>query len=233
MLKILKSQWYDNLGLNLQTYYLGGFTSMFNSKKPDPFFEGLLNIAKNVQQGANFAKESTITNVADLKQIQIKMKSYETAGDKLIHELIVKLNESFMTPIEREDILALAIKLDDILDGIENTVAHFEMYSFTEVNQYMRDFVDYIAKSSDEAVKAMELLNKKDLIGMRQHAILIKDYERECDEIFRNSITELFQTEKDPIRLIMFKDLYEQLEEIADFCQNVANTIESIIMRNA
>ncbi|MEK4629210.1 MAG: DUF47 family protein [Solibacillus sp.] len=206
---------------------------MFNSKKPDPFFEGLLNIAKNVQQGANYAKESTITNVADLKQIQIKMKSYETAGDKLIHELIVKLNDSFMTPIEREDILALAIKLDDILDGIENTIAHFEMYSFTEVNQYMRDFVDYIAKSSDEAVKAMELLNKKDLIGMRQHAILIKDYERECDEIFRKSITELFQTEKDPIRLIMFKDLYEQLEEIADFCQNVANTIESIIMRNA
>lgn len=134
---------------------------MFNSKKPDPFFEGLLNIAKNVQQGANYAKESTITTVSELKQIQIKMKSYETAGDKLIHELIVKLNDSFMTPIEREDILSLAIKLDDILDGIENTIAHFEMYSFTEVNQYMRDFVDYIAKSSDEAVKAMELLNKK------------------------------------------------------------------------
>lgn len=57
---------------------------MFNSKKPDPFFEGLLNIAKNVQQGANFAKECTISNIADLKQIQIKMKSYETAGDKLI-----------------------------------------------------------------------------------------------------------------------------------------------------
>ena len=206
---------------------------MFNSKKPDPFFEGLLNIAKNVQQGANFAKECTITNIADLKQIQIKMKSYETAGDKLIHELIVKLNDSFMTPIEREDILALAIKLDDILDGIENTIAHFEMYAFTEVNQHMRDFVDYIAKSSDEAVKAMELLNKKDLLGMRQHAILIKDYERECDEIFRKSITELFQTEKDPIRLIIFKDLYEQLEDIADYCQNVANTIESIIMRNA
>ena len=206
---------------------------MFSSKKPDPFFEGLLNIAKNVQQGANYAKECTITTNADLKQIQIKMKSYETAGDKLIHDLIVKLNDSFMTPIEREDILSLAIKLDDILDGIENTIAHFEMYAFTEVNQYMREFVDYIAKSSDEAVKAMELLNKKDLVGMRQHAILIKDYERECDEIFRKSITELFRVEKDPIRLIMFKDLYQQLEEIADYCQNVANTIETIIMRNA
>ena len=206
---------------------------MFSSKKPDPFFEGLLNIAKNVQQGANYAKECTIGTIADLKQIKIKMKSYETAGDKLIHDLIVKLNDSFMTPIEREDILSLAIKLDDILDGIENTIAHFEMYAFTEVNQYMRDFVDYIAKSTDEAVKAMELLNKKDLVGMRQHAILIKDYERECDEVFRKSIKELFLVEKDPIRLIKFKDLYEQLEDIADYCQNVANTIETIIMRNA
>ena len=121
---------------------------MFSSKKPDPFFEGLLNIAKNVQQGANYAKECTIAKVADLKQIQIKMKSYETAGDKLIHDLIVKLNDSFMTPIEREDILSLAIKLDDVLDGIENTIAHFEMYAFTEVNQYMRGFVDYIASFS-------------------------------------------------------------------------------------
>lgn len=206
---------------------------MFSSKKADPFFEALLNIAKNVQQGANYAQECKIENVSDLKQISIKMKSYETAGDKLVQELIAKLNDAFMTPIEREDILALAIKLDDILDGIENTLAHFEMYSFTEVNEAMNQFVDYIAKSTDEAVKAMELLNKKDLLGMRQHAILIKDYERECDEIFRSSIKELFLTEKDPIRVIMFKDLYEQLEEIADYCQNVANTIETIIMRNA
>lgn len=58
-----------------------------------------------------------------------------------------------MTPIEREDILALAIKLDDILDGIENTIAHFEMYAFTDLNQHMHNFLDYIAKSSDEAVK--------------------------------------------------------------------------------
>ncbi|MER1985370.1 MAG: DUF47 family protein [Solibacillus sp.] len=206
---------------------------MFSSKKADPFFEALLNIAKNVQQSANYAQECKIDNVSDLKQISIKMKSYETAGDKLVQELIAKLNDAFMTPIEREDILALAIKLDDILDGIENTFAHFEMYSFIEINDKMNQFVSFIAKSTDEAVKAMELLNKKDLVGMRQHAILIKDYERECDEVFRSSIKELFLIEKDPIRVIMFKDLYEQLEEIADYCQNVANTIETIIMRNA
>ncbi|MEE1130056.1 MAG: DUF47 family protein [Caryophanon sp.] len=206
---------------------------MFSSKKPDPFFSALLKIAQNVQESMHFANDCRIDSPASLKEISIKMKSYETAGDKLIHELIVELNKAFLTPIEREDILALAIRLDDILDGIENTIAHFEMYSFTEVNEQMRQFLKYITLSADEAVKAMESLNRKDLVGMRQHAILIKDYERECDEIFRSSIKQLFLTEKDPIRLIIFKDIYEQFEEIADFCQNVANTIESIIMRNA
>lgn len=206
---------------------------MFSSKKPDPFFAALLKIAQNVQESMHYAHDCKIDSAASLKEISIKMKSFETAGDKLIHELIVELNKAFLTPIEREDILALAIKLDDILDGMENTIAHFEMYSFTEVNDQMRQFLKYITLSTDETVKAMESLNRKDLVGMRQHAILIKDYERECDEIFRSSIKQLFLTEKDPIRLIIFKDIYEQFEEIADFCQNVANTIESIIMRNA
>lgn len=206
---------------------------MFSSKKQDPFFSALLKIAENMREGIQYANDFRIETVADLKEISIRMKQYETAGDKLIHELIVMLNKSFMTPIEREDILSLAIRMDDVLDGAEGTIAHFEMFSLTEIDESMRDFLAYIAKSTDEIVKAMELLNKKDLVGMRQHAILIKDYERECDEVLRSSIKKLFLNEKDPIRLIKFKDIYEQLEEIADYCQTVANTIETIIMRNA
>lgn len=206
---------------------------MFSSKKSDPFFLALHKIAENVQEAVHYANDYRIETVADLKEISIRMKEYETAGDKLIHELIVMLNKSFMTPIEREDILALANCMDDVLDGAEGCIAHFEMFSFTEIDQSMRDFLGYITKSADEIVKAMDLLNKKDLVGMRQNSILIKDYERECDEVLRSSIKQLFYKEKDPIRLIKFKDIYEQLEEIADYCQNVANTIETIIMRNA
>ncbi len=210
-----------------------GGISMFNSKKQDPFFSALHKIAENMREAVHYANDYRIETVTDLKEISIKMKEYETAGDKLIHELIVKLNKAFLTPIEREDILALAIRMDDILDGTEGCIAHFEMFSHIEIDESMRDFLGYITKSADEIVKAMELLKNKDLVGMRQNAILIKDYERECDEVLRSSIKKLFLNEKDPIRLIKFKDLYEQLEEIADYCQNVANTIETIIMRNA
>lgn len=206
---------------------------MFNSRKQDPFFVSLQEIAENMREAIHYANDYKIQSVADLKELSVRMKKYETDGDDLIHNLIVMLNKSFMTPIEREDILALANKMDDVLDGAEQCIAHFEMFSFTEVDDSMRSFMHYISKSADEIVAAMEHLNKKNLLAMREHIILIKDYERECDEISRSSTKQLFLNEKDPIRLIKFRDIYNQLEDIADFCQDVANTLETIIMRNA
>lgn len=206
---------------------------MFSSKKTDPFFAALLAIAENVQEAMHYANDFKVQNAADLKEVSIKLKNYETAGDELIHDLIARLNKSFMTPIEREDIFQLAFKMDDVIDGVEAFVAHLEMYSLTEINEYIQKFMDNIVKSSDEIVKAMQLLARKKLEAMRDHAVLIKEYERICDEVFRTSIKQLFITEQDPIRIIQFKDIYEQLEDIADHCQDVANTIETIIMRNA
>ncbi|MGX9136323.1 DUF47 domain-containing protein [Rummeliibacillus sp. JY-2-4R] len=206
---------------------------MFSSKREDPFFSALLKIAQNVNEATHYADDFKITGVADLKELSVTLKKYETDGDMLIHELIQMLNKSFMTPIEREDILELAVRMDDVLDGIEGCVAHFEMFSLTEVDEYMKSFLKYIVLSTDEIAKAMEHLTNKNLINMRDHAILIKDYERKCDEVLRTSIKQLFLHEKDPIRIIQFKDIYEQLEEVADYCQNIANSMDTIIMRNA
>ena len=206
---------------------------MFSLRKTDPFFTALLTIAEHVQESVHYAHDFKIHNVADLKEVSIRLKSYETEGDSLIYELITKLNTSFMTPIEREDILQLSIKMDDILDGVEHFAAHLEMFSLTDIDEYIQGFMENIVKSTDEIVKALQLLSRRKLVEMRDHAILIKEYERICDEIYRTSIKQLFINEKDPIRIIQFKDIYEQLEDIADYCEDVANTIDTIIMRNA
>lgn len=206
---------------------------MFNFNKTDPFFTALLQIAEHVQEAVHYADNFKIESVADLKEVSIKLKNYEREGDTLIYELTTKLNTSFMTPIEREDILQLSIKMDDILDGIEHFAAHLEMFSLTEIDEYVHAFMENIVKSTDEIVKALQLLSKKKLVEMRDHAVLIKQLESICDEIYRTSIKQLFIKEKDPIRIIQFKDIYEQLEDIADYCEDVANTIETIIMRNA
>lgn len=206
---------------------------MFSSKKTDPFFAEMLKIAENVNEAAHYADEFKINSVADIKEFSIKLKNYETEGDTLVHGLITMLNKSFMTPIERDDILQMALKMDDVIDGIEHFAARLEMYSLAEIDESMRQFMGYIVKSSDEIVLAIKLLASKKLQSMFEHAVRIKDYESKCDEILRSSMKQLFLREKDPIRIIQFKDIYEELEDIANYCQDVASTIESIIMRNA
>ena len=206
---------------------------MFNLRKTDPFFTALLAIAEHVQEAIHYANDFKINSLVDLKEVSTKLKSYEREGDDLVYELTTKLNTSFITPIERDDILRLSIKMDDILDGIEHFTAHLEMFSLTDIDEYVHSFMENIVKSTDEIVQAMLLLSKRRLVEMREHAITIKKLESICDDIYRTSIKQLFITEKDPIRIIQYKDIYEQLEDVADYCEDVATTIEAIIMRNA
>lgn len=205
---------------------------VFGSKK-DVFFDKLLLVAKNVEESAKYLIDVKVKNVSDLKEIASVMKSYETKGDTYIQELIVDLNKTFITPIEREDILQLAMKMDDVLDGLEQCVAYYEMFSITENDEHIETFVTNIYNSTLEITKAMELLAKKKLLDMRVHAINLKEIESRCDDLLRVSIKQLFATEKDPIRIMKHKEIYEMLEKVTDSCQDVANTIETIIMRNA
>lgn len=209
-----------------------GVTEMVFKKK-DKFNTLLSHIALNMQEGANFFADYKLRNVSDLKMFSETMKDYETKGDSFVHEVIKELNNAFITPIEREDILHLAMTLDDVLDGIEHCAALFEMYSITQADDFMLKFVDAIKNCASEIVLSIELLSSKKLLDIRDHAIKIKDYESKCDGILRQSIKHLFSVEKDPVRIIQYKEIYENLEDIADCCQSVANTLETIIMKNA
>jgi uncharacterized protein len=202
-------------------------------KKTDKFSVLLSKISANLKESTNFFTEYKLKNVSDLKIFSEKMKELETKGDSFVHEVIKELNDAFITPIEREDILHLAMSMDDVLDGLEGCAALFEMYSITNADNFMIQFVDAIQGSVHEIDKAVELLSNKKLAQIREHAIKIKDFESKCDNILRQSIKNLFTVEKDPIRIIQYKEIYEELEDIADYCQAVANTLETIIMKNA
>jgi len=202
-------------------------------KKNDKFMVLLSNISANLNESVNYFTEYKLKNVSDLKIFSEKMKEYETEGDTFVHEVIKELNDAFITPIEREDILHLAMTMDDVLDGLEGCAALFEMYSITNADDFMKQFVDALQGSIHEIDKAVGLLSNKKLPQIREHAIKIKDLESKCDNILRQSIKHLFTVEKDPIRIIQYKEIYETLEDVADFCQEVANTLESIIMKNA
>jgi uncharacterized protein len=203
------------------------------AKKKDKFAVYLENIASNLKESANFFAEYKLNNVSDLKIFSEKMKEYESKGDTMVHEVFKDLHNAFITFIEREDILTLTMSMDDVLDGLEHTAALFEMYSIVNADDYMLRFVDAIRSCASEIETAVEMLGTKKLQDMREHAIKIKDLESKCDGILRESIKSLFVNEKDPIRIIQYKEIYEELENIADYCQSVANTLETIIMKNA
>lgn len=201
-------------------------------KKEDKFYTHMRNMSANLLESADFFVEYKINGVQDLKEFASKMKFYEHKGDNYVHQVIQDLNKVFITPIEREDILSLATHMDDVLDGMEGTAALFEVYSIPKADEFMVQFVDYIHKCVVEINEAVQLLVQKKLIDMREHIIKIKDFESSCDELRRNSIKYLFENESDPITLIKYKEIYEELEAISDHCESVANVFEAIIMKN-
>ncbi|MBT2665000.1 DUF47 domain-containing protein [Bacillus sp. ISL-4] len=204
----------------------------FKSKK-DKFAVMLFNIAQNLKEGADYFADYKLKNISDLKVFSDTMKDYEHKGDSMVHNVIKELNNAFITPIEREDILELTMRMDDVIDGLEHCAALFEMYSIVNADEYMLKFVDAIKQCTYEIESAVDTLSTKKLPMIRENAIKIKDLESVCDGIQRQSIKNLFTVEKDPIRIIQYKEIYESLEEIADHCQAVANTLETIIMKNA
>ncbi|WP_088041520.1 DUF47 domain-containing protein [Bacillus sp. EAC] len=205
---------------------------MFGQKN-NLFFDMLLNIAENLYSSSKYYVDFNSNKAADLKIFSQEMKKFETKGDTLVHELIVELNKTFITPIEREDILQLALKMDDVLDGLEHCSAMFEMYSINQSDDYMHKFINNLHSASGEILNAVKLLSKKKFLEIRVHAIQIKDYESQCDVLLRSSIKELFKKEWHTVKIMQFKEIYEVLEAVSDSAQDVANMLEQIIMRNA
>ncbi|NHC38426.1 DUF47 domain-containing protein [Bacillus sp. MM2020_1] len=203
------------------------------AKKKDKFFNYLMGISLNLKGSTIYFADYKLKTVSDLEIFSEKMKEFESYGDTMVHDLISELNNAFITPIEREDILALSISLDDILDGLYHTAALFEMYSMIELDDYILKFVEAIKNCVTEIDTAIKLLSTKNWLHLREHAIKIKEIESDCDNILREAIKHLFTAQKDPIRIIKNKQIYEGLEEIANCSKAVANTFETIIMKNA
>ncbi|WP_106498238.1 DUF47 domain-containing protein [Lentibacillus sp. Marseille-P4043] len=205
---------------------------MFN-KKPDKFSLYLVDFAKHLNEAVDYFVHYKVKDTETLKEFASNIKRRESEADDKVHEIIKDLNQAFITPIEREDILQLTMNLDDIMDGMEEFSATMDIYHILSSDDYMDQFTDYILKCSQEILISTELIANNQLKEVEPHAIKIKDYESNCDDLYRESLRSLFQLEKDPIKVIQYKEIYEILEEIADYCQNVASTLQSIIMKNA
>ncbi|MEK3731932.1 MULTISPECIES: DUF47 domain-containing protein [Paenibacillus] len=201
-------------------------------KKKDIFFQTLENMADTIVQAADYFSQH-VTKLDDVLEFANEMKKYESKCDSFTHTIITELNKTFITPIERDDIMDLATSMDDVMDGLEATASRFYMYQLGQPDNYMIQFAEILRQSAYEIQKAIHLLSEKKLLAIREYTIRLNDLENQGDELLRICTKDLFASVSDPIELIKRKEIYERLETTTDTCEDVANMLESIIMRNS
>ena len=196
------------------------------------FFDFLSLQADNIVKAAdcfqNFVKNG-IFNEESIK----KMKDYEHEGDTLAHEIVDMLNRTFITPIDREDIYALANILDDILDMINSMSNRIKLYKLDANEEYLVQFADTIDQSAHALTSAVKHMHDtKRTRRVLDYCIEVNRLENMGDQIREKAISHLFETEKDPIMVIKWKEIYEVAEGTLDTCEHVAKVIESILVKN-
>jgi len=200
--------------------------------KEERFFQLFKDMTANIIEGAKLLKEmlDTFENPGEMQK---KIKDIEHKGDSITHEIIQKLNKTFVTPLDREDIYSLASKLDDILDLIDASAQRLIMYNVEYIPSQAKSLGFIILQSCLAVDKAVAMLGKNTNEQIFQACVEINALENEADRVSREAIGHLFDNEKDPIQLIKWKEIYETLEKATDKCEDAANILESVVVKNA
>jgi len=171
----------------------------------------------------------------DFKTFFIRAKDIEHKADSITHEIINNLNKTFITPFDREDIYALAQEMDDLVDLFEEIIQTIYIYQINEKKIGLEGFVDLMVKASIELDKLIiECFEKQKCTPCtKSHIVKIHELEDEGDLLYQKVIGQLFAEEKDPIMVVKWKDVYDDLEEIMDKFQKVSDTIESVIVKSS
>jgi len=196
------------------------------------FFDYLTLQAENAVKTIAYLKSAVKKGVLDEEVIK-KIRDFEHEGDTLSHEIVDMLNRTFITPLDREDIYALANTLDDVVDLINAMSNRMRLYKLNPSDEYFVQFIDTIDQSVvalSNAVKHMH--DSKRQRRVLDHCIEVNRLENTGDSIREKAISHLFETEKDPIMVIKWKEIYEVAEGTLDTCEHVAKVIESILVKH-
>jgi len=193
------------------------------------FFDLFKAQADKVLEGAHALREM-VEHYENVDEKARRIKQIESEGDELTHSLIDKLNRTFITPFDREDIHALASALDDVLDNIEGVASRLALFRVKSVTPEVIELASVIVRSCMAIQNAVGHL--QNLKSIPPFLIKINDLENEADFISRNTTAQLFETASDFRELIKWKELYGRLEATTDDCEDVANILEGIVVKN-
>jgi uncharacterized protein len=198
--------------------------------KDNSFFEMFAAMSNNLIDAAR----ALVDLFADYNNVEAKIEDIrriEHRGDEMTHSIMRKLNQTFITPFDREDIHELCNRLDDVIDLIDAAASRFVLYRVDSIREGTVDLVKILVSATAEVTAAVKALGTPD--KALKHCIEINRYENESDRLCRTLIAQLFDEEKDSVQIIKWKEIFEVIETAVDKCEDVANVIEGVIIKSA
>lgn len=198
--------------------------------RDDRYFERFTEVATRVHEAARTLDEfySGKTPVASAVD---RVKRLEHECDEITHEVLHRIARTFITPIDRDDIHRIAIRLDDVIDLIDGTARRLSLYKVTEPTPFARSMGDIVVRITAELVQAVGKLARRK--GVIEHCIAMKKLETEGDVSYQNAVASLFAGEIPAIEIIKWKDIYENMERSVDACETVAHVLESTVWKTS
>jgi len=194
------------------------------------FFEMFQKAGHNMIEGSRLLKNMMEDFRNPVEQAR-RIKDIEHIGDGITHDIALKLNQTFITPLDREDIHGLASVLDDILDLVEAVADRFVVFKVAKPTETAIKLANILYQSAVAVGAGIDQLGKPHA-DVSQYFVLVNSLENEADRITRDVISKLFEEEKDPIAVIKWKEIYENFEEGTDRCEDVANILERIALKH-
>jgi len=198
--------------------------------REEKFFDLFEQQAANIMAAAGVLEELVLDYPNAQAKVQ-RIRDLEHQGDTLTHEVVKKLNTTFITPIDREDIYALASRLDDVLDLIDAVADRLVLYRITKPTSGCLDMAKIIVKTAEDTDRAVRCLRTLSPVYLK-HAVEVNRLENAADRLLRDLLAGLFDG-TDPVEIIKWKEIYETMEAVTDRCEDVVNVIEGIVLKMA
>jgi predicted phosphate transport protein (TIGR00153 family) len=214
---------------------LNSIFQYFVPKDKKIFFPLFEQAANNVVIMSNVLVEAVNSSDSVMREELFKqIDKLENKGDELTHQIYLELGKNFITPFDREDIHSLATAIDDVADFIQGSANRMSLYQIDDYNDHIRKLCDLIQQASQDLEKAIrELKDLKNVRNIADSCIRINSVENQADYVFDRAVADLFLYETDAIRLIKYKEILAALETATDRCEDAANVMESILVKNA
>lgn len=197
--------------------------------KDREFFDLFEEAARNIARAADLLDQMLVA-WPDRKELAREILVCEQEGDRITHDIIHRLNATFVTPIDREDILALASALDDIIDYTEEVADFLGLYRIEAPMEAAQRMANILVQTTRQVAEAMPRM--RSFRDINHYTVEINRLENDGDRVLREALAALFEGGADPLVVIRWKDIYERLEQAIDACEHVANLLEGIVIKN-